>query len=130
MVTALFADNPDRPSHRIDLPPLPALTCLRMFIFPPSPSPQLIDILSSISSVPALASISIECSYWSHPEPGPSNTWAKLDGWLVQMAKNVTVEGGLVLTLMRWPRGERVGEFLPNFMKFGKVNTDPNEFDV
>ena len=131
MVTALFTDIPDRPSFRcIDLPPLPALTCLRILVSPLGPSPQLIDVLSSISSVPALASISVECTNWPRPEPGSSNTWADLDGWLARMAKDTTIEGGLVLTLMGWSQGKQVEVFFPKFREVGEIITDPNEFDV
>ena len=131
-MTPLFTDNPDRPSsHRIDLPPLPALTCLNIFIFRRNPSPQLIDVLSSISSVPALASISIECTDWPRPEPGPPSIWADLDGWLVRMAKNITIKGGLVLTLMGWPQeGGQVEVFFPKFREVGEINTDPDELEV
>ena len=127
-----LTDNPDRwSSHLIDLPPFPVLTSLRMFIFSQNPSIELIDILSSMSSVPTLASISIERPCWSLPEPVPPHTWAHLDEWLTRMAKNTTIKGGPVLTLRRWPYGENlVDAFLPNFREAGKINVDPNGFDI
>ena len=127
-----LTDDPNRPpSHLMtDLPPLPVLTSLRVFIFQGTPSPQLIDVLSSISSVPALASISIEPPVWSSPGPHPSTTWGDLDRWLVRTAKNVTVEGGLVLTLMRWPYQYPAEVLFPKFREAGKIRTDREAFNV
>ena len=46
------------------------------------------------------------------------------------MAKNTTIEGGLVLTLMGWPQEEQVEVLFPKFREVGEINTDPDEFDV
>ena len=117
-------------SHPIVLPQFPALTSLTIRIFESTPSPHLIDTLSSFSSVPVLASISLS-SWWRFPfELDPSVTWDHLDRWLAQIAGNATVEGGLVLMLEGW-REDRVPEdFLPRFREAGKINTDFVEFDT
>ena len=41
--------------------------------------------------------------------------------WLVQMAKNTTVEGGLVLTLTSWPEKWAPEVWLPKFGEVGKI---------
>ena len=45
------------------------------------------------------------------------------------MAKDSTVEDGLVLTLMGWPRGEQVDAFFPKFREVGEIKTDSKKFD-
>ena len=126
-----FADYPYRegPSHLADLPPFPALTSLKIYIFQESPSRQLIHALSSISSVPALASISIEIRCLVLPRSADSTIWEHLDRLLVQMAKNSTVEGGLVMTLTDWPYGDCAGVLFPEFGKAGKIKSDPKALD-
>ena len=110
-------------SQLIDLPPLPALTSLKIFITGHDPSPRLISTLSSISSVPALASIALE-SWWEFPSEPNSTTWDHLNKWLSRMAENCTVEGGLVL-IIKGRREKPVPDwFLPAFRKAGKIYTD------
>ena len=104
-------------NHAINLPPLPALTSLEVFTGH-DPTPHLINALSSISSVPELVSVSIGCWSWPNSRSDLSTTWDSLDTRLTQMAKNATVEGGLVLTLALCP-GELVPKML--FPKFGRV---------
>ena len=123
-----FTDCPHRESssNLADLPPFPALTSLRIVIWDNSPSPQLLDALSSISSAPALASISIE-AIWSLPvsDCSPYTAWANLDGWLVKIAKNAAVE----LTLIRWWDGKYPAAVLfPKFAEAGKIETIPEMF--
>jgi hypothetical protein len=43
-----------------------------------------------------------------------------LDEWLALVAKNATVEGGVVLTLARWQE-DRVPGVLPKFREVGKI---------
>ena len=111
-------------SHAISLPPFPALTSLKIFVSGRPPSPHLVTTLSSISSVPALVSITLE--RWSQPNPGSDipTTWNSLDGWLAWVAKNATIEGGLVLTLAGWPEN-LAPEVLPKFREVGKITTTP-----
>ena len=89
-----------------------------------TPSADLIDILSSISSVPVLASIALE--WWcSFPfESSLQNSWDRLDGLLSQMAEKTTVEGGLVLTFARWQGDWAPEVLLPKFGEVGKIIID------
>ena len=57
-------------------------------------------------------------------EPDATNTWDCMDKWLLQMAMNATVEGGLVLTLTGWRINVIPEGFLPGFREVGKINTD------
>ena len=111
-------------SHAINLPPFPALTSLKIIVPGRPPSPHLVNTLSSISSVPALVSITLK--RWPQPNPGSDipTTWNGLDGWLARVAKNATIEGGLVLTLARWPEN-LAPEVLPEFREVGKIITTP-----
>ena len=95
-----FTDQPERSTcDPIDLPPFPALTSLRIYLLGSAPSAHLIIILSSISSVPALTSITLGRWLGFHFEPEPSGTWDNLDRLLVQIGRNATVGGDLVLAL-------------------------------
>ena len=79
----------------------------------------------SISSAPALTSITIGRRSWLPPEPDLSKiNWRNLDRWLVQLAKNTVVEGGLVLKLTEWPRYWAPEMLLPGFREVGKFVTD------
>ena len=88
-------------SKRIDPSPFPALTSLVIRVFGRCPSPHLLNTLCSISPAPALTSIILDIRpLWeTRSESAPSNIWSGLDRWLVQMAKNTTAKGGLVLIL-------------------------------
>ena len=120
--------RPAASSQLIDLPPFPALTSMK--ISGRAPVPNLISILSSISSAPVLASIELQC-WWKFPlEPDSLNAWDCLDKWLTQMANNTTAEGGLVLTLKRMHRNQVPEFFLPGFRRVGKINTDPSEINT
>ena len=117
-----FTDRTDiSTSDPIDLPPFPNLTSLEVYFPNNTPSVHLIAILSSISSVPALTSITLGRWKGYTPEPAPSSTWDDLDRWLVQIGRNATVEGDLVVALTR-RRNYRVPEvFLPRFRELGKI---------
>ena len=120
-----FVDFADRSTSRpIDLPPFPALTSLKISVCGDAPSFHLVNVLSFISSVPVLVSIFLECWAPLRSEPGPSNTWDRLDEWLVQMDNSATVEGGLVLELIPWGEIGSLGEFLPKFEEVGKIIYD------
>ena len=111
----------------IVLPLFPVLTSLKIYVDGTVPSSRLVKTLTSIStsSVPALASITLQCWWWSPFEPDRSSiSWDKLEGWLIEMAESATFEGGLVLTLTRW-REDRDPEVLfPKFKEVGKIITD------
>ena len=102
-------------SQLIDLTQFPALTSLKICTEGYALTRYLIDVLSSISSAPALASITLDCGHW----PNSGSDLDHLDIWLTQMAKNATVKGGLVLTLALSQGGKLVPEML--FPKFGEV---------
>jgi hypothetical protein len=120
-------DLPDRSTevtpHPIDLPSLPALTTLVIDLCACVPSPHLTHILCSIGSAPALTSIVIDYFDWNeirHPSDSLEDAWVDVDRWLSQIAEHAKVEGGLALTLTRWPKGMSVLEgFLPEFRKSG-----------
>ena len=126
-----FIDDPNPPTpHLVDLPPFPALTSLKIYIYGRAPSPHLINTLSSISSAPALASIFLECWWWFLSGSEPPNTWDSLDTWLVQMAGNSTVEDGLTLTLTRWQEVRVLRALFPKFKEVGEIKTDPEGLDI
>lgn len=112
-------------SHPIDLPPFPALTSLRVYFPKSTPSVHLIDILTSISSVPVLASITLGRRMQFSFEPDLSRSWDHLDTWLVQICRNAMIEvkGDLVLalTMRREDRYPKV--LLPKFKEVGKFIT-------
>jgi len=111
----------------IHLPPLPALTTLVIGLCLDDPLPRLTNILRSIRSAPALASIVLENSNWIFIENFPSvGLWVDVDRWLSRIAKHTKVTGGLFLTLRRWPAGRPVWEgFLPEFRESGgKIKLD------
>ena len=110
----------------------PALTSLTIYIDGRAPSSHLVNTLASISSVPALVSIDLGCLYWPHSRSDMPYTWNGLDIRLAQMAKNTTVEGGLVLTLTRWrKRDQLVPEaLLPRFGGVAKIVAKPPDQNV
>ena len=114
-------------SHPINLPPFPALTSLEIYFIKTTPSAHVIDTLSSISSVPVLAFITLDC-LCLFPFKF-RNSWDRLDGLLSQMAEKTTVEGGLVLTFARWQENWAPEVLLPKFGEVGKTivdRLDPN----
>ena len=111
-------------SHPIDLPQFPALTSLEISSSGYTPHPQLINALSSICSAPVLASIALKCWWHYTCNPDTSNSWDCLDRWLSRMAKNATVEGGLLLTLIECPEDRSPEAFLPGFREAGKIKRD------
>ena len=116
-------------SQLIDLTQFPALTSLKICT-EYALTRYLIDVLSSISSAPALASITLDCGHWPNSGSDLPTAWNHLDIWLTQMAKNATVKGGLVLTLAQWQeQGKLVPEMLfPKFGEVAKIIVKPFEY--
>jgi len=111
------------PHHTLSLP---ALTALDINLQAGDPSPNLITILSSISSAPALDSITFEHIMWSIVHPSFQGPWADMDRWLVRVAQQARVQGGLSVMLRLWPKGMPVWEgFLRDFRRAGgQIKTD------
>ena len=104
----------------IDLPSFPALTSLRVRLYETKPSRRVIDVLSFISSTPALASFDVQYAISDTGKPIPSDEWDDLDRWLARVAKHAVVERGLVLNLRRWAFSESSWEeFLQRFREAG-----------
>jgi hypothetical protein len=91
-----FADSLNELPSPVN-PPFPALVSLHIgFGLIMQPSPQLINILSSISSTPSLSSIAIEHFLWDMVGRVHSGgQWIDLDRCLVQLVMNAAVGGGL-----------------------------------
>ena len=125
-INGYFTDFPKKSTfnHVTDLPPFTALTSLKIFVAGYSPTPDLVNALSSVSSVPALVSVTLSCGCWSRPGSNLSTTWDILDERLAQMAKDAGVKGDLVLTLARYPQG-RTWEMLPKFGEVAKIIIEP-----
>jgi hypothetical protein len=89
------------------------------------------NILHHISSTPVLASIDIEFERTKTVGLIHSIMWDEMDGWLARIAKSVTVEGDLILTLRRWlPAGSVPEGLLPEFREAGgKVKMNQNRWD-
>ena len=120
-----YTEHPEQStSHPTNLPPFPALTSLKLCVSRSCPSLHLVNTLSSISSARALASITLQFWWWCSPRPDPPSVWNHLDRWLVQMARNTTVEGGLVLNLVTWQENGVPKSFLPTFQEVGKIIPD------
>jgi len=88
--------------------------------------PRLIAILSSISSAPALGSVTIGHDMWSDINQPFQVQWVDMDRWLARVAQQARVQGGLSVTLKWWPKGKPVWEgFLRDFRRAGgRVKTD------
>ena len=117
-----FADTmTGTPTPLIELPSFPVLTSLRIRFYEGEPSRRIVDVLSFISSTPALAIVDIQRGRHDADKPaGSGTTWNNLDGWLGRVAKQTTVECGLVLNLRRWALSESSWEtLLPRFMEAG-----------
>jgi hypothetical protein len=66
----------------------------------------------------------IDIRPWSHlPESIHSNIWGNLDEWLVQMARDTTADGGLVLSIVDLVESEVPEAYLPRFKEVGKIIT-------
>ena len=130
-----FADTVIRARQTpfIDLPSSPVLTSIRVLlcIFGGEPSGRIVNILSSISSTPALAFVDIQCGNDNACEPTPSDEWDDLDKWLARVAQHITAERSLALTLRRWLFSESSWEaLLPRFREAGgKIKTRPDGYD-
>ena len=121
-ILTIFLDSWKRTHPGIDLLSFPSLTSLRVRLYEEKLSRGIIDVLSFISSTPALASVDVQ--YGNHgvgkPIPGPSDAWDDLDRWLARVAKHTVVGGGLVLNLRRWAFNESSWEeLLPRFREAG-----------
>jgi len=105
------------PHHTLSLP---ALTTLDIKLQGGNPSPQLITILSSISSAPALDSIAFEYDEWSDMDTSFQDPWVDMDRWLARAAEHTNAQGGLSAIFKRWPKGQSVSEgFLRDFRRAG-----------
>jgi len=105
---------------------LPALTTLNIDLGKGDPSPRLTSILCSISSAPALGSITIGNDGRFNIGRSSQGPWGDMDRWLARVAEHTKVQGGLSAILKRWPEGESVSEgFLRDFRRAGgQVKTD------
>jgi len=124
----MLTNFPDRlaqenPCHTLSLP---ALTTLGLNLGKGDPSPCLITILLSISSAPALGSITFRHDMWFNIDRPFQGPWVDIDRWLTRVAQRVRVQGGLPVMLECWPKGMPVWEgFLPGFRRAGgQVKTD------
>ena len=116
-----FVDFPDRSSScPIDLPPFPALASLKIRVCGDAPSVHLVNILSFISSVPVLVSIFLECWAPLRSEPGPSNTWDRLDEWLVQMDKALLLRVAWCWSSYHGGKLNHWGSFYPSSKRLAK----------
>ena len=90
----------NEPLPAVLLPPLPALTALRIGLCSGGPFPRLAYILSSIHSTPALTSITFTFDRWWHGEHFPSSDpWVEVDKWLAKMALQTEVKRSLTVKL-------------------------------
>jgi len=124
----MLTDFPDRfvqenPCRTLSLP---ALTTLDLNLQNGDPSPHLINILSSISSAPALGSVTFRHDKWSNINQPFQGPWIDVDRWLTRVAQRARVRGGLYVMLQWLPKGMPVwGGFLPDFRRAGgQVKTD------
>jgi len=106
----------------IDIPSLTALTTLSIEFCMVDPSPRLTNILCHIPPIPMLTSITMGHVAWpdsdTNVEHAFQGRWVEIDRWLARLAGHAGVQGGLSVTLVRWPRGKSVWEgFLREFRK-------------
>jgi hypothetical protein len=111
----------NEPTPAVPLPPLPALTTLRIGLFSGGPFARLTHILTSIHSAPALSSITLTSDGGWHGEYFPSSgPWVEVDKWLAKMA--LQVRGSLTVTMAeRLEDGLVWEEPLPEFREAGGV---------
>ena len=111
-----------------DLPSFPVLTSIRVRLSEGEPSSRIVDVLSPISSTPALAFVDIQYERYYADELTRPGAWNDLDRWLARVAKHTAVEHGLVLNMRRWALTELSWEArLPKFREAGgeiKVHAD------
>lgn len=105
----------------VHLPPLPALTSVRLEIRSGALSPRLADILSCIRSVPALSSVTFKYPRLSGVEViHASSPWIDVDKSLTRLAMEVKSKRSLVVVLTPWPEGNSSWEeYLPEFRRAG-----------
>jgi hypothetical protein len=117
----------------VPLPPLPALTTLRIRPSSDGPLAPLTHILSSIHSAPALTSITFTSGGAWHGEYFPSSgSWVEVDKWLAKMA--LQVRGSLAVTMAELLEDGLVWEEpFPKFREAGGVlmiETNVAEFET
>ena len=84
------------------------------------PFARFAHILSSIHSAPALASIVFTSEWWPTCGCSPSGLWVDVDEWLVRMAMQTKVKGGLAVILVQRPEDDPVSSgCFPKFRKAG-----------
>jgi hypothetical protein len=111
----------NKPPPAIHLPPLPALTTMRIGLRSGRPSARLNCILSSVRSAPALASITFTSEGGWYGKRFPSSgPWVDIDKWLARMTLQAEVKGSLVVIMVQRPEDWPVWEgSLPEFRKSG-----------
>jgi len=71
-------------------------------------------------SAPALSSVVFTSELWPSSGCLPSGLWVDVDKWLVRMARQTKVEGGLTVILVQGPEDKPVwGGCLPEFKRAG-----------
>ena len=103
------------------LPPLPALTSVKLEIRSGTLSPRLADIISCIRSVPALSSVTFNYPKMSGVEVvHASSQWIDVDKSLMRLAMEVNSKRSLVVVLTPWSEGNSSWEeYLPEFRRAG-----------
>ena len=110
------------PTPLINLPSFPVLTSIRVRLHQREPTRHIVNVLSPISTTPALAFVDIQRGSTYADEPTRSDTWNDLDRWLARVAKHTAVERGLVLNLRKWEFSELSWQaLLPTFREAGGV---------
>ena len=111
----------NEPLPAVLLPPLPALTTLRIGLCSGGPFPRLAHVLSSIHSAPALTSITFTFDRWWYGEYFPSSDpWVEVDKWLAKMALQTEVKGSLTMILAQQREdGTALEGYFPEFRKAG-----------
>ena len=80
----------------------------------------MVNVLSPISSTPALVFVDIQYGRTYAGKPTRSDTWNDLDKWLARVAKQTAVERSLVLNLRKWQLSQSSWEaLLPTFREAG-----------
>ena len=105
----------------VHLPPLPALTSLKLEIRSVTLSSRLADIISCIRSVPALSSVTFKYPKMDGVEViHTSSQWTDVDKSLTRLAMEVKSKRSLVVVLTPWPEGNSSWEeYLPEFQRVG-----------
>jgi len=105
---------------------LPVLTTLDIDLGKGDSPPCLTSILRSISSAPALGSITLGNNGRFNIGHSFQDLWGDMDRWLARVAEHTKAQGRLSVILKRWPNGESVSEgFLRDFRRAGgQVKTE------